>query len=573
MAFDFKSKIRKILGKEPEHRPALSIGTMESRLAKAHSIMLQYQKPPVHYYAYKWKRAKKHVSIYPTEEPNPHIVIAGMSGLGKSTLLKSLLYDMHKNNISCVLFDSNNEHEAIVRNVGGNVIDASSMGINLLELDGSTINDRIDELTGLMSSVYSLGYLQSTKLNSCLWYTYMHSGARSRSESYIEKAPNISDMLNELSVFISRSRSKQESGTLRNMYQKLSTLKRSAFRQSEMSLSNISKSISSFSLASMHNDKARLIYINELVRRLYRTMHSASMERGVSMYIMLDESQLILNDDVGSAIVGNIIEEGRKFGFGTIIVSHMASKLDKRIIANTSTFITFYAKEPGEINYVSNVLSGALPDMQNTIKEKLRTLDKYEAIMTSSANKMPVVVKMAKPAALRAIDDKHAEKIISMLAHPMRIEKIYELIKGADISRAVQGLIDTHKIDSINIDGEQFLMKHNSSLSIEHEASIAKIHDKLSACGIRSTVNTSMHGPDIIAESSIAIEYETGRKSIGSTVRMLANRKNYSKIIVIVNDAHFNEYIMVSNAVKFGEFMHMDCKSISELINQRANSE
>ncbi|MEM0149722.1 MAG: DUF87 domain-containing protein [Candidatus Micrarchaeaceae archaeon] len=568
MVFDFVNIIHRIVEKKRHCRPAISIGKAESMLTRVHSVVLQYQRPPAHSYSYKWKRVNMPLSICPGSEPNPHIVIAGMSGLGKSTLLKSMLSDMAASGIACVLFDSSNEHEDAVMGAGGSVIDASSMGINLLELDGSTIGDRIDELTGLFSSVYSLGYLQSTKLNSCLWYTYMHKGARSRGESYMEEEPSISDLLGELSIFIKMSKSRQESGTLRNMYQKLSTLKRGAFRRSPLSISSISKGISSFSLAGMRNDKVKLIYITELLRRLYRSMHSAKKESGVSMYIMFDESQLILNDETGSAMVGNIIEEGRKFGFGTVIVSHMASRLDRRIIANASTFMTFYAKEPSEINYVSNVLSGSLPEMQVAIKEKLRTLGRHEALLTSGSNRMPVVVSTPRPALEAAHDNCMKERIASMLSHPIKRAKLESIVGGKQVGSALQSLENERNVDSIFIGGEEWLMRHSKSLSIEHEASIKIISEKLGSCNIRNTINRAAHGPDIIAEGGIAIEYETGLKNIGSTKRMLEGRKSYKGLVVIVNDAHFSEYCQIGGAARFSEFISMDCESMRKLMER-----
>ncbi|MGC8669614.1 MAG: ATP-binding protein [Candidatus Micrarchaeia archaeon] len=547
--------------------PAITLGSSISILEKSHFLTFQNQKYPSSDYHYVWKRMKKRIIIPINKEPNPHMVIAGMSGQGKSTLLKSMLHDIHRSDIPCIIFDSNNEHESVVKSIGGTVIDASTSGINLMELGGSPIGSRIDELTSLLSEVYGLGYLQATKLNSCLWYTYMHKGARSRQDSYLDEEPTINDLLEELSIFIRKAGTKQEYNTLRNMYQKLSGLRLSAFQQSSISIEATSKGISSLSLAGMQNDKAKLIYINELLRRLYKEMHSKSIEHGLSMYIILDESQLIMGNENGSAVIGDIIEEGRKFGFGTIIISHMASRLDKRIIANASIFMSFHAKEPGEINYVSSILSGAQPEMQASIKNKLYHLDKHEAILLSSTYKKPVLIMTKKLFASETHSDLRA-RMLQMLSEPMRYEKLCSILQAyskVDIDNSIEGLSREGLLSSRSIDGDLWLMKHSNSISIDHEVNILKIKEKLDKCGISGYINRSYRGPDIVV-GKVALEYETGLKNIKSTEKMLSNRGVYSKVIVIVDDLHFGEYSGIGNSYQYSNFMQLSCEALHSLL-------
>ena len=111
-------------------------------------------------------------------EPNPHILISGMSGFGKSMFFKSVLMDVAKAGIACMIFDGHNEHEKAVQGLGGTVHDSRNGGINILSLDGATVADRTAELTGLLGNVYKLGHIQSTKLGQCLRYTYRRFGGQ-----------------------------------------------------------------------------------------------------------------------------------------------------------------------------------------------------------------------------------------------------------------------------------------------------------------------------------------------------------------------------------------------------------
>jgi len=150
----------------------LKFGKMNYILLKRRSISFN---PKSHIiengFSFAWTKRKRDFFICPKNESNPHIIISGMSGFGKSTLFKSLLMQIRSFDIPCIIFDAHNEHADVVRNLKGSVHNAIYSGINILELDGASVSERISELTRLFKEVYALGYIQSTKLSECLWYT------------------------------------------------------------------------------------------------------------------------------------------------------------------------------------------------------------------------------------------------------------------------------------------------------------------------------------------------------------------------------------------------------------------
>ena len=103
------------------------------------------------YHSMEWRRAKKEFRILPEHEPNPHIVISGMSGYGKSTLLKSMILDIKEAGRSALIFDAHNEHEAMVGAIGGRSINAAYTGISIFELDGMSVAERTAEITNLLN--------------------------------------------------------------------------------------------------------------------------------------------------------------------------------------------------------------------------------------------------------------------------------------------------------------------------------------------------------------------------------------------------------------------------------------
>ncbi len=316
-----------------------------------------------------------------------------MSGYGKSTLLRSMIRDITSGNRAAIIFDAHNEHENAVRAVDGRVYDARYSGLNIFDLSGVTIAERIAQLTALFKGAYALGYIQAMKLSECMWYTYRKTGAQDRNSTNIQKVPTIKDLVSELDIFIKNSRTAGERNTLLHLKGRLSLLNMAAFTKNFVSVDGLREGLHSFSLAGLGNAEAQIIYLHEVLRRLYNSMKQNEKERGLRLYIIIDEAQFLINSsENGAAMIRKMIEEGRKYGVGVIIATHMASRLEKQIVANASTFITFYAREPAEINYVSGLLYGNNQHANEAIREKIRNLKQNEAVVVSSTIRRPTVI-------------------------------------------------------------------------------------------------------------------------------------------------------------------------------------
>jgi hypothetical protein len=75
---------------------------------------------------------------------------------------------------------------------------------------------------------------------------------------------------------------------------------------------------------------------------------------------------------------------------------------------------------------------------------------------------------------------------------------------------------------------------------------------------VKNRIYNSSYGPDIVAfygGRRIAIEYETGSKSIESSARMIESRsRDYFKTIVVTNDAVLGRYAGIGHPMSFCEF-------------------
>lgn len=563
-------------GENKEKRLIFELGNSKYVLTDAISIRYQYNMHSVQsIHGYKWEKAKRHIRICPSDEPNPHVIIVGMSGNGKSTLIKSLISGMHEVGMPVLVFDAHNEHGSIISSFGGKTFDAFYHWLNIFELGGDNIEERISELTNMFSQVYRLGIVQSRLLHSCIRYTYRNKGIDSKNSSS-NTYPNMKDLLNELMIFINNSKSSSERNALKHLYSRLRPLAEFASYGGSISFESILNGVNSFSLSSLVNRDAQTIYINELLKRIYRAMHKREKERGIGLYIIIDEAQFVLDGYGGeSSLIRKIFEEGRKYGIGVVIATHMAANLPKQVIANAATFITMYSREPTEINYVANILSGSNPEKSSAIKSMIDSLGINEFILTSRTMKNTYVCVGKSASEFKLAERRNNIDQISALIKrakmPIRLADLKKVLpKGIDASNLIDSqnnAIERYIADRNGVK-ELWIMAHNNSISIEHQVNVAIMKEEFMRNGIASMIIDDSTGPDIIIEmdgKKIAVEYETGRKSAMSTKIMLDKRAaEYFKVLVFVNNSYIDRYsgygspyVKVFPMSKFGEALEM----------------
>lgn len=531
---------------------AIDIGTQAEILERRSVTTLKFGRagPNVDtYQRYMWRRKRGRRLIRPALEPNPHMVVFGMSGQGKSTLLRHMLLDIARGGRSAIVFDAHNEHEAVVSGVNGRVYDASRHSLNIFELDGVSVAQRVHELTMLFKDVFRLGHVQASKLGECMWYAYRRAGAASKDDTALPKVPSMQDLLAELYVFTRNAKSISEKRILGHLISRITLLGSGWSAKDSVPLAELRHGISSFSLAGIRSPEAQMLYIGELLRRLYGTMKESQKEEGIGMYVVLDEAQFLMDaSESGGRFVNRLAAEGRKYGLGVIIATHLATMLDRRVIANASTFITFYPREPAEINYVAGLLAGGCADAAAEIKARMARLRQNEAMVLSGATKQVGVVRTADfrdlpEARKREADGPARAGILDRAKVPVKYDSVATTQAEGD---EVRRLLAEGELDSVDTADGTWIMAKKGSQSAEHEVCVRSISERLRAMGIEHVVVNNGTGPDIVAYAGgkrIAVEYETGRKHAKDTAEMLKRRAaEYPKTLVFVNSDAFGFY-------------------------------
>jgi hypothetical protein len=489
------------------------------------------------YISWEWRRPLFGKAFHVEGRMNPHIAILGESGGGKSNASRLIVRELDKSGYNIIILDPNRDYLGIADSIDAEVYDASRSSINPFELDNASEAERISELMSIFAKRLKLGHVQASVLKRCIRYCYWVMKRKGG-------VPTIRDLLYTIRVF-QRKTPGAELRTLGALHERLSLLSTGS-RTRNLEMESIMRKNSVFLLSTLHSEEAQSIYMESVLRKIYSRMLSGKIEKPT--YIVIDEARKVSE----SRALGRIAAEGRKYGVGVITISQRANEIDQDVMGNSALIISFYQREPSELNYMANYIAGGNEHGRFAqVKKGIRNLSVGEAMMLDSSQKEPFIARFSlcrtEPTSLGYYI---LESSFSAILQSELVRKARRLgFSAEDVSASISRLEKEKRIQQYEIKDGRFRgtwLISEPRNSAEHDICVNLINRKLGESGVHSEVYNSSYGPDIVAYSngsSIAIEYETGRKEIEETMQMLiARRKKYEKVIVIVNDQHHEKY-------------------------------
>jgi hypothetical protein len=469
---------------------------------------------------------------------NPHIVVMGESGSGKSNACKVILRELSAHGMNFLVFDAHDEYLGLAESLGADVYDASCTGVNLFEIAGKSDREKASEISGMLKRLLGLGHMQGYTLYKAVLYTYQISVAKGRE-------PTMNDLLFTIRVF-ERHAGRAELSLLRSVEHRLTPLSVAAHSRS-VKVDVLMRGRSVFALSGLGNSEAQAVYVESFLRKIYESMLCGDKRRKARFFIVIEEAGKLGE----GSMLARLVAEGRKYGIGILVVAQRAKSLDREIRSNAELMIAFYQREPEELNYVANLIaSGNELNRFIAVKWAMRKLGLGSAIVSRSRGE-PQVVRFDScdcaqrslsleilTAARKAVckDELCASLLDKGFQKEQTMERVRELLE--------KGELRYHVVQSGKYLGVWYIsMPRNSA---EHDVMVHLIGRHLAENNVRNAVYNSSFGPDLVAYvkgKRMAVEYETGSKGQDDTRRMLEKRKKvYGRVLLVVNDSLRGSY-------------------------------
>ena len=325
-----------------------------------------------------WMKVRGELLIDPSKLPNKHIIIMGSSGSGKSLLAKHLLLEFYKKyNHMFIVFDPHNEYYVLGKYIDRlQVVDASKLSLNPLELGRLTPKERAHQLSSIIMMLFKLGHLQRQAIEELIIKAYEYRGIFLENPStWRNKPPSMLDVLD-----ICR-RSMEENELYRRVYPYLRVLADSVFSQTTIELRKLLSTPTIIALNNLKSDYVRVLYVDTFLQRLMDMMYK--QEISGDRMIVLDEAYTLFARDYSRHIASRLIAESRKYGIGLVFITQHPLSIPPPIVENASIKISFNISEPRNLDYVAKMFSGTYyANRVNAIKVALKSLKSLNYILT-----------------------------------------------------------------------------------------------------------------------------------------------------------------------------------------------
>lgn len=285
---------------------------------------------------------------------NPHIVVLGKSGYGKSTTVKTLtarMFDLWESNI--LIVDYAGEYAPWVKSRNGAVIDMHASGINPFELGKATMTDRIRQLIDTFSKLSELTLPQRNVLSYYLMKAYESKGFRpSDPTTWKNKTPTIDGLIDLIEADLSKFRMGKQM-TAMALIEKLSALASGPmgiFSRSTFSISDLTQGFVCIDLSKVTSTIMKDMVAYTVLQHVDSEMRLNGIRTGVKLAIVLDEAWKLCREE--DSLPVTIIKEGRKYGYSLIVSSQDATAdLAESILANAGTAIIHHTEHPSYLRF------------------------------------------------------------------------------------------------------------------------------------------------------------------------------------------------------------------------------
>jgi len=297
---------------------------------------------------------------------NPHIAIVGVTGAGKSYLVKTFLTrGALVWNTNALIIDWAAEYVDWVKQTGGQVVELGEKNsLNLMDLGGNSPLNRVRQIMRTFNILLEnrMKDDETRVMEEALEEAYMEKGFTMHDKGQDAKEP---PTLKDVHSILLKKAKNAESVWIKEYILNSAkmvgrfTKKGADFlaRPSTLKLEKLTTSgLVDIVLKNLPDEEFRVLAGLSILQYLKERMRDEqwSPTKGLKLYVVLDEAWKIAQDDRSDAIM--IVREGRKYRFGLIVASQNPTDINEAIFSNVGTTFVLNLKFQRYKDYVRGSL-------------------------------------------------------------------------------------------------------------------------------------------------------------------------------------------------------------------------
>jgi DNA polymerase III delta prime subunit len=326
-----------------------------------------------------------------TVSGNPHLLVAGLPGMGKTTCLINLCAQMAEQRVRPIVFSYHQDiDEGLQRKLGEvRFIDPDRLGFNPLRVADQTNPNAHLEVAGALRDIFlgiypDLGDVQGEKIREAVKQSFLEKGwgtGRTAKEGLEE--PKFSRFLEIL-----RAEPRPDRG-LRTLLARLSELADYGLFETGQAASiwDLEGPVA-LRLHKTQSDNLQRAFGALVLYALYKDMFQRGLRSQIEHALVLDEAHRAAR----LALIPRIGKECRKYGISMILASQEAKDFHDSVFSVVANYLVLRLNEADARVLVRNV---ATSDQERLLVDKIKRMERFRALHFSEDRRRPCVVALS----------------------------------------------------------------------------------------------------------------------------------------------------------------------------------
>jgi hypothetical protein len=292
--------------------------------------------------------------------PNPHILITGETGSGKTQATKALLRDLRTQGVPALILDFKDDYSqpGYAEAEGFTVFDASMGGLAfdpmVPPVDPQSgrigIMAHIHQFGEIIKRIYDLGDQQVYRLREALKNVYQEAGLSL--QPYVPAGAPTFPVFDDLKALLEEHRKENE--TLLGRLSPIFDLSLFSASAGQDGFAAIAKQPTVIRLSQLPGDETKNAVAEFFLMALYNYLIRQPHPHALRQLLVLDEAWRL----VKSPFLQPLMREGRAFGLGVIVATQFPNDMPGDVSGSTATKLYFSQTKAENIREVQRALVG-----------------------------------------------------------------------------------------------------------------------------------------------------------------------------------------------------------------------
>jgi DNA phosphorothioation-dependent restriction protein DptH len=322
---------------------------------------------------------------------NPHLMIVGLPGMGKTTSLITICLQMVRQGIAPIIFSYHDDIDEKLAGVLGNdlqYVDYAGLGFNPLQVvndNPMAYIDNISMLRDIFASIFpDLGDIQLGRLREALKDSYIDKGwgDNGRDRTTLE-LPDFQAFYDYL-----KSTTKNDKAD-KGLLTRLDELNDYSFFSASAGIRSLldTDKPAIIRIHKTQNEVLQKAFATFVLHNLYQQMFIRGVQQRISHSIIFDEAHRAAK----LKLIPTMAKECRKFGIAFVLASQEAKDFDPSLFNAVANYLSLRLNET-DAKVIAKIMANT--DHVNRFTDRIKQMPKYHAFFFGEGRNKPVFVKL-----------------------------------------------------------------------------------------------------------------------------------------------------------------------------------